>query len=262
MAGFPESQPFQFTDLNNIACEATFADLQPLFTQSNLWYPGALACISCHNTNLSATASAELDLSTYAGVVAGSHRIAGGTTGQDILGGGEWQQSKLNQMLFVHHQMPFGAPANSVPIAGPTILAGLLVSVVNAGPTATPAEDEVARPNTPGGSGEAINLTGDPKAGEQVFVDRCQMCHGPKGTDNVLNPGSDDGTVPPLNPIDSTLVSSDYKTYAYNLDLFIENGSRPSGINPARWMPAWGTKNALTQQHLADVIGYIISLNK
>jgi mono/diheme cytochrome c family protein len=259
---FSESQPFQFTDLNNTACEASFADVQPLFTQSNVWYPGAVECISCHNANLSPASSAGLDLSSYAGVVAGSQRSAGSTSGQDILGGGDWGRSKLNQVLFVLHQMPYQAPPNVVPAAGPTILAGLPVSVISATPTMTTTEVEIARPNTPGGSGDAINFTGDAVAGEKIFVDNCQMCHGPEGTNYVLNPGSDDGTVPSLNPIDETLVSSDYMTYAYNVDLFIQNGSRPAGVNPARWMPPWGTQNGLNQQQIADAIAYIINLNK
>lgn len=253
-AKFPESQLFLFSDLNNVACEASFTDLQPLFAQSNLWYQGALACEACHNASLSSAASAQLDLSSFAGVVAGIR-------GKDILGGGNWQQSLLNQVLFVTHQMPLGAPSNAVSPAGPIILAGLPVSVINATPTMTPTVEEIARPNTPGGPGEAITLTGDLQAGKQIFVDHCLMCHGPDATDNVLNPGSDDGTVPALNPIDSTMVSSDYKTYAYNVDLFIENGSRPAGVNPDRLMPAWGAKDALTQQQIADVIAYIISLN-
>ena len=262
MAGSPETQLFQFTDLNNTACEAAFTDVQPLFTQSNLWYPGALACANCHNANLSAADSAGLDLNSYAGVVAGSQRTAGANTGQDILGGSNWQKAVLNQVLFVDHQMPYEAPANAIPDAGPTILAGLPTSVINATPTVTSTVEEIARPNTPGGAGDAINLTGVPKAGEQLYIDNCQMCHGPEGTDNVLNPGSDDGTVPALNPIDGTLVDSDYKTYANNLDLFIENGSRPAGVNPARWMPPWGVENGLTQQQIADLIAYIISLNQ
>jgi mono/diheme cytochrome c family protein len=262
MAGFSESQPFQFTDVNNVACEATFSDVQPLFTQSNLWYEGALACTSCHNTNLSAEASAELDLSSYAGVVGGSHRAAGSATGQDILGGGDWQKSKFYQVLFVLHEMPLGVLVNAVPDEGPTILAGFPVSIVNATPTVEPSGDQIARPSNPGGPGDAINLTGYPIAGEHIFVDHCLMCHGGEGKGDVLNPGSDDGTVPPLNPIDSTLVSSDYKTYASNLDLFIENGSTPPGVNPARWMPPWGAQNSLTQQQIADLIAYIISLNQ
>jgi hypothetical protein len=83
-----------------------------------------------------------------------------------------------------------------------------------------------------------------------------------EGRDDVENPGSDDGTVPAINPIDSTLVSPDYTTYAYNLDLFLENGSIPAGPNPTFVMPAWGAKGALSQQQIADVIAYIISLNK
>jgi mono/diheme cytochrome c family protein len=259
--GFSENQPFQFFDQNGVACEATYADIKPLFLASNLWYPGALACTACHNADLSSASSAGLDLSSYAGVVAGAHP-AKSTTGIDILGSGDWQQSRLNQVLFVLRQMPVGLPANSVSQAGPIVLAGLPVSVVNATPAPTPSGEEIARPSNSGGTGEAVKLTGDPLAGAQVFVDHCQLCHGQEGMGNVLNPGTDDGTVPPLNPIDSTLLSSDYQVFMYNLDLFLQNGSSPSGPNPARLMPPWGAGNGLTQQQIADVIAYIISLNK
>ncbi len=261
-SGYPESLPFKFSDLNNVACEATFSDVQSLFTEPNLWYPGALACTSCHNAALSDANSARLDLSSYTGVVTGSRRSQGTLMGGDILGGGDWKQSKLYQVLFILHQMPYGIPSNGMPASGPTILAGLPVSVAEATPTEVPVAEEIARPDNSGGPGSAIDLTGDAQAGKQIFVDHCQMCHGEEGKDDVLNPGSDDGTVPPLNPIDSTLINSDYKIYAYNLDLFIENGSRPAGPNPARFMPPWGAQNALTQQEIADVIAYIISLNK
>jgi mono/diheme cytochrome c family protein len=94
-----------------------------------------------------------------------------------------------------------------------------------------------------------------------VFTDNCQVCHGESGTGNVVNPGSDDGTVPSLNPIDPTLVSPDYQIFAYNLDLFLQNGSVPKGPNAVLQMPAWGAEGGLTQQQIADVIAYIISLN-
>lgn len=129
-------------------------------------------------------------------------------------------------------------------------------------PTATTAEEQVPEPSNPGAPGEAINLKGDPKAGEKVFIAECQTCHGPQGTGNVSNPGSDDGTVPPLNPIDPLLKDPDYKTFATNIDLFIQHGSIPEGISPYRTMPGWGDKNAITQQQIADVIAYLISLNK
>jgi mono/diheme cytochrome c family protein len=262
MNGFAETQPFNFSDLNNVACEATYADVQILFNSPNLWYPGSLACTSCHNASLSAAASAQLDLSSYAGVVTGEHPSAGSPTGGDILGAGDWQTSILDQVLFVTRQMPYGVPANVVPTDGPVILAGLPLSVANATPAPTPSGEEPARPNTPGGPGTAATMSGDIQVGKQIFIDHCQMCHGSEGKGEVLNPGSDDGTIPVLNPIDSTLVSSNYGTFAYNIDLFIQNGSRPAGVNPARYMPPWGTQNGLTQQQIADVIAYIISLNK
>ena len=133
-------------------------------------------------------------------------------------------------------------------------------------PTAVPATEssekaEVARPSNAGGPGAALGLTGDPTAGEKVFVDSCQKCHGEKGIGGVDNPGSDDGTIPPLNPIDETMVDKDAKVFATNIDLFIEHGSTPEGDNPKEKMAAWGDDKKLTPQQIADVIAYIISLN-
>jgi mono/diheme cytochrome c family protein len=129
---------------------------------------------------------------------------------------------------------------------------------------ATPAAGsgvEIARPSNAGGPGAAIDLTGNTDAGKLVFESNCSVCHMPAGVGGHVNPGSDDGTVPALNPIDSTLISPDYKTYATNIDLFIEHGSKPAGPNPVFQMPAWGDLNILTPQQIADVIAYIISLN-
>ncbi|RMF47168.1 MAG: cytochrome c [Anaerolineae bacterium] len=126
-AGTPESDPFPFTDVNGASCQATFAeDVQPLFTESNMWYPGAVACSSCHNANLAA-ASANMDLSTYEGILAGSYRTDASAAGNDILGGGVWQDSTLFLKLSTG-QMPLGRPAN-IPIDehGPVILAGTQV---------------------------------------------------------------------------------------------------------------------------------------
>jgi S-disulfanyl-L-cysteine oxidoreductase SoxD len=119
----------------------------------------------------------------------------------------------------------------------------------------------IARPSNPGGPGAAINLKGDPNSGQQIFATNCQTCHNTEGKGGIPNPGSADGTVPSLNPIDSTLVSSDYKSFATNLDLFVEHGSTPDGPGPTFSMPAWGDKKALTPQQIADVISYVISLN-
>jgi mono/diheme cytochrome c family protein len=121
--------------------------------------------------------------------------------------------------------------------------------------------EEVAKPSNPGGPGPAVDLTGDAAAGETVFLNNCVECHGAEGKVGVDNPGGVE-PVPSLNPIDATLVSSDYKTFATNLDLFIEHGSTPEGDNPAKVMTAFGDEGKLTPQQIADVIAYVISLNK
>jgi mono/diheme cytochrome c family protein len=139
-----------------------------------------------------------------------------------------------------------------------------LVSACSSGAKTTEAEsaEQPARPSNAGGPGEAINLTGDPKAGAEIFSSTCAVCHGDQGKGGVENPGSTDGTVPALNPIDPTLKSSDYKTFATNLDLFIEHGSTPEGPGPQRSMLPFGDSKTLTPQQIADVIAYIISLNQ
>jgi mono/diheme cytochrome c family protein len=120
---------------------------------------------------------------------------------------------------------------------------------------------EIARPSNPGGPGPAVDLTGNAVAGKLVFENNCSVCHMPAGVGGHPNPGSDDGTVPTLNPIDETLKDPNYKTFATNLDLFIEHGSTPAGTSPVFQMPAWGDNKMIPPQQIADVIAYIISLN-
>ncbi len=132
--------------------------------------------------------------------------------------------------------------------------------------TAAPSEpeptEEIARPSNAGGPGPAVNLTGDASNGAQIFAANCQICHNTEGKGGNPNPGSADGTIPALNPIDPTLKSADDKEFATNLDLFVEHGSTPEGTNPTFSMIAWGDKSLLTPQQIADVIAYVISLNK
>jgi mono/diheme cytochrome c family protein len=127
--------------------------------------------------------------------------------------------------------------------------------------TPTAATEEVARPSNPGGPGPALDLQGDPQRGAQVFVN-CVPCHGEQGKGGVKNPGSADGTVPSLNPIDATMTDKDPKVFAYNIDLFVEHGSTPDGPNPSLKMVAWGDTKGLTPQQIADVIAYVMGLNK
>ncbi len=174
----------------------------------------------------------------------------------------------VNCGIYADCSQGFLAPVIHTPI--PTLLPATLpaptISVFST-PTAviTPEETEaesVPEPSNPGPPGAAVNLKGDPKAGGDLYNIQCALCHGPQGTDNVPNLGSDDGTVPPLNPIDPMLKDPDYKTFATHIDLYIQHGSVPEGHAPYLTMPGWGDHNALTQQQIADVIAYIISLNK
>src|SRR3990170_2911723 len=121
--GYPETDQFSFTDNRGASCQATFKELQVVFSEANLWYQGALACVSCHNADV-ANASANLDLSSYAGVIAGSRRTADSSTGNDILGGGDWEASLLNDMLFIKQEMPLGRTPGSVDEGGPVVLVG------------------------------------------------------------------------------------------------------------------------------------------
>ena len=106
----------------------------------------------------------------------------------------------------------------------------------------------------------AATLAGNWKRGRSLFVKHCQSCHGPRGTDKVKNPGSGDGTVPPLNPIDPDLASKTRSVFAANIDRYIQHGSIPDGPNPALFMPDWGDSRALSQQEIADVEAYVMRL--
>jgi hypothetical protein len=101
-ANFPEEAAFQFVDVNGETCAATFAEVQPLFDEANLWHSGSLACVSCHSVDVSIS-PAQLDLSSYAGILAGSRRenAESKKKGTDILGGGIWKKSLLYEFLVV-----------------------------------------------------------------------------------------------------------------------------------------------------------------
>lgn len=109
-AGFPETEPFEFTDEKGTACTATYdVDVSVLLEEANLWYAGALACASCHNADL-AKASAQLNMSDFQGILAGSRRASEDVQGNDILGGGNWEQSKLYEVLITRKGQPLAMP--------------------------------------------------------------------------------------------------------------------------------------------------------
>jgi cytochrome c len=101
--------------------------------------------------------------------------------------------------------------------------------------------------------GEAVNLTGDPANGKTVYDANCAKCHGAAGAGGVANPESDEGTVPGLAPIDEEFNS------VTPMDLVIQHGAEAEGTLK---MAAYGDKKLLTQQQIADVIAYVLSLNK
>lgn len=117
-SGSSDAEAFPFQDVNGQSCEATFADVKPLFVNSNLWYSGSLACTSCHSVDL-AVSPAQLDLSSYEGILAGSRRADNAPKGTDILGGGNWESSLLYQ---------FVAETQDIPGHDEALLSGLTVS--------------------------------------------------------------------------------------------------------------------------------------
>ncbi len=119
-----------------------------------------------------------------------------------------------------------------------------------------------ARPSEPGDVGAAASLDGSADNGRELFGLYCAACHGPEGVQGIPNPGSDDGAVPELNPIDPTIANSDRQVFAENVDLFVEHGSVPEGPNPRLMMPPFGDTNMLTDQQIADAIAYVIQLNE
>jgi ubiquinol-cytochrome c reductase cytochrome b subunit len=109
--------------------------------------------------------------------------------------------------------------------------------------------------------GRAAYVIGSAEHGAELFEKNCSPCHGPKGADNVPNPGSEDAEVPSLNPIDRDLYDADAQTFAENIDKYIQHGSVPRGTNPVLRMPSFGDSNSLTQQEIASLEAYILSLN-
>jgi ubiquinol-cytochrome c reductase cytochrome b subunit len=112
-----------------------------------------------------------------------------------------------------------------------------------------------------GPPGPAAAIIGSADHGAVLFKADCESCHGPQGTDKVPNPGSDAGTVPPLNPISPNLLNVDPETFADNIDRYIQHGSTPKGQNPGLQMLPFGDSNTLTQQAISEIEAYVMQLN-
>jgi len=164
--------------------------------------------------------------------------------------------SNLNPVSPSPSQMPSASSATATLTAASPAATSAMTSTLASG-----LSSGVPRPSNPGGPGDAVNLKGDPNSGQQIFSANCVLCHNTAGKGGNPNPGSAAGTIPALNPINPLLKSSDHMTFVTNLDLFVQHGSTPAGPGPTFSMPPWGDSGKLTQQQIADVIAYVISLN-
>lgn len=145
MAGHTETEPFPFTDLNGQNCEGTFADIQPLFVENSVWFPGSLGCTSCHNANLTER-SAGLDLSSYEAISLGTRRVPEATSpGTDIFGRGEWEKSLLYDVL-VNQGMTTQGHSPDVPPNQTILYAGQVVTEAEVTETPVATKIPVATP--------------------------------------------------------------------------------------------------------------------
>ncbi len=230
-------------------------------------------------TILPASEKAGSDLFKSQGCVA-CHRVGntGGNIGPDL--SGEGLKGRSRQWLSDHLRNPKAHdPATMMPsfaalsdkansqlvdyllsLKEKTAAAATVGSVTAAALSQAPAAGISVGPQ--GGPGMAANIIGSADHGAILFEKTCFSCHGPQGTGKIVNPGSKDGTVPSLNPIDRDEFSEDPKTFAGKIDRYIQHGSRPEGPNPQFSMLPFGDTNTLTQQQIADLEAYIMSLNE
>jgi ubiquinol-cytochrome c reductase cytochrome b subunit len=208
----------------------------------------------------------------------GCHRIhgTGGTAGPDLSSGvikektREWLIAQIRnpKSHFPNSIMPSYTKPSDQQVHE---VVAYLQSVASGGgfaPTAVPVQaaavptasaKPVKIPSQP--PGMAAYVIGSPERGEVVFSQQCDHCHGSGGMDNIPNPGSADGKVPPLNPINRNLFSKDPQTFAENIDRFIQHGSVPKGPKPELQMLPFGDDNSLTQQAISNVEAYVMQLN-
>jgi len=200
------------------------------------------------------------------------HRVngAGGSIGPDLSGEGIKGRSRQwleNQLRNPKTHNPASAMPSFMALGDKAIdqlvvyLQSLKEKVAAAASAPAGAAAAATSPGPQGEPGMAVTIIGSAEHGAIIFAGTCSSCHGAQGTGGITNPGSKDGTIPLLNPIDRDEFSPDQKTFAEKIDLYIQHGSRPEGPNPQVSMLPFGDSNALTQQQIADLEAYIMSLN-
>lgn len=278
----PNPQPIGLTPIPTFAAAGTAPTLSPVLQMSGQTTGGSSTvgigpadaaagsaiflknCTTCHGAQGEGVSALPLRDSQY--IQTGSDQdifatIAQGRTGTAMpawlqANGGPLTAVQIQNTVAYLHSLQGVAP---LPTATP-------VPPLPPEPTETPGPanaptPEPAQPSNAGKPGPAAEQSGNADNGRALFGGYCAACHGPQGVLGVPNPGSEDGAVPPLNPIDSTLLNADSKLTAANIDLFIEHGSVPAGDSPQIAMPAFGDGKLLTSQQIADIIAYVSSLN-
>ncbi len=147
------------------------------------------------------------------------------------------------------------------PVAPGPVAKGPSTPPVFARPPQKTAVTPAVAPGPHGPPEAASFVIGSVELGAILFHQNCEPCHGPQGKGKVPNPGSTDGTVPPLNPIDPALFNKNAQTFVDTIDPYIQHGSIPEGPNPALRMLAFGDSESLTQQMIANVEAYVLDLN-
>ena len=112
-AGAPETDAFDYEGVDGNTYQAIYAaDIQPLFTQNNVWFEGSQACVGCHFA-VSENSYHQLNMSTYEGVLTGADSLEE-SPGVSILGQAkpgegdfDWSHSKLRERLR-NNRMPPG----------------------------------------------------------------------------------------------------------------------------------------------------------
>jgi hypothetical protein len=141
-AGSSEKGAFQFTDINGQNCESTFEEVRPLFVEANYWYAGSLSCVSCHSVDV-LISPAQLDLSSYKGIMAGSRRADAESKGTDILGGGKWESSLLYEFISTSKA---DVPGHTDVVSNLLIFAGKPLPASTATETSVPTEIPAVTP--------------------------------------------------------------------------------------------------------------------
>lgn len=221
---------------------------------------------------LSASEKAGHDLFLSQGCAA-CHRIGqtGGSIGPDLSGEGlkgrtrEWLQQQLINPKS-HNASSIMPPQTALDAAAigqliDFLLAQKAASTSPAGAAALPAPAAATTVGPQGSPGTAVTIIGSADHGAILFEKSCSSCHGRAGKGKIANPGSTDGTIPSLNPIAADEYSPDPGTFVMKIDRYLQHGSRPAGPKPQFSMPPFGKTNVLTQQQIADLEAYILSLN-